>query len=161
MVPDCGDRGLFSIWTCSFWVKSIISVLLVTTKWKGDYFEIRRCGANCSVRFSSLFNVFFWIFHYFIQHSFTCCPSDSTVSTTALAVRRSNHSARSDPHIILLFVLIHYIGAPKPSCANGDAEQSCSANYERYLNSRIFSCSDRFSFYATNIPCANKLTRYK
>jgi hypothetical protein len=31
----------------------------------------------------------FWIFHYFIQHFFTCHPSDSTVSTTALAVRRS------------------------------------------------------------------------
>jgi hypothetical protein len=40
---------------------------------------------------------------YDVQHCFICCPSDSTVSeieprtvaTTALAVRRSNHSARS------------------------------------------------------------------
>jgi hypothetical protein len=56
----------------------------------------------------------------------------------ALAVRRPNHSARSDPHIILLFVLIHYIGALKPSCTNGDAAQIRSANYEPDLSSRIF-----------------------
>jgi hypothetical protein len=47
-------------------------------------------------------------FMYDIQHCFICRPSDSTVSedagieprtvaTTALAVRRSNHSARSHP----------------------------------------------------------------
>ncbi len=47
-------------------------------------------------------------FMYNIQHCFICRPSDSTVSddagigprivaTTALAVRRSNHSARSHP----------------------------------------------------------------
>jgi hypothetical protein len=46
------------------------------------------------------------MYMYCIQHSFICCPSDSTVSedagieprivaTSALAVRRSNHSARS------------------------------------------------------------------
>jgi hypothetical protein len=45
---------------------------------------------------------------YYNQHCFICCPSDSTVSedagieprtvaTTALAVRCSNHSARSHP----------------------------------------------------------------
>jgi hypothetical protein len=45
---------------------------------------------------------------YCIQHCFTCRPSDSavskdavieprTVATSALAVRRSNHSARSHP----------------------------------------------------------------
>ncbi len=52
----------------------------------------------------------FWIFlfMYFIQHFFICCPSDSTVSedagieprtvaTSALAVRRSSHSASSPP----------------------------------------------------------------
>jgi hypothetical protein len=55
--------------------------------------------------FLLFFNGFFF-FHYFIQHCFTCRPSDSTVSTTALAVRRSNPSAGSDPNIILLFVLI-------------------------------------------------------
>jgi hypothetical protein len=48
----------------------------------------------------------FRFFHYFIQHCFICRPSDSTVSedagikprtvaTMALAVRRSNQSARS------------------------------------------------------------------
>jgi hypothetical protein len=51
----------------------------------------------------------FFLFMYNIQHCFICRPSDSTVSknaeieprtvaTTALAVRRSNHSARSHPH---------------------------------------------------------------
>jgi hypothetical protein len=50
----------------------------------------------------------FFIFMYDIQHCFICCPSDSTVSedtgmeprtvaTMALAVRRSNNSARSHP----------------------------------------------------------------
>jgi hypothetical protein len=57
---------------------------------------------------------FFLFFMYDIQHCFICRPSDSTVSedagieprtvaTTTLAVRRSNHSARSHPvHSILL-----------------------------------------------------------
>jgi hypothetical protein len=54
----------------------------------------------------------------------------------------------------------HYIRAPKPSCANGDADQIRSANYETDSTSRIFSCSGRISFYAPNIRCANKLARY-
>jgi hypothetical protein len=55
----------------------------------------------------------FWIFSFFkydIQHCFICRPSDSTasedagieprtVATTALAFRRSNHSARSHQNI--------------------------------------------------------------
>ncbi len=51
----------------------------------------------------------FFLFMYDIQQCFICRPSDSTVSedagiesrpvaTTALAVRRFNHSARSHPH---------------------------------------------------------------
>ncbi len=55
--------------------------------------------------------------------------------------------------------LRHYIGAPKSSCANGDADQIRSANYQLYLISRIFSCSGRISIYAPNIRCANKLAR--
>ncbi len=50
-----------------------------------------------------------FFFMYFIQHCVVCRPSDSTVSedagieprtvaTSALAVRRFNHSARSHPH---------------------------------------------------------------
>ncbi len=50
-----------------------------------------------------------WSFLYFIKHCFICRLSDSTVSedagieprtvaTLVLAVRRSNHSARSHPH---------------------------------------------------------------
>jgi hypothetical protein len=57
-----------------------------------------------------IFFGFFFLFMYDIQHCFICRPSDSTVSedagikprtvaTTALAVRRSNHSARSHPLI--------------------------------------------------------------
>ncbi len=45
---------------------------LVTATWIGDYFEIRRCGPNCSVRFSYFLMVFFWIFHFLIQHCFAC-----------------------------------------------------------------------------------------
>ncbi len=52
---------------------------------------------------------FFIFFSYYIQHCFICRPSDSTVptdagieprtvATGALAIRRSNHSARSHPH---------------------------------------------------------------
>ncbi len=53
----------------------------------------------------------FFFFMYDIQHCFICRPTDSavsedagieprTVATSALAVRRSNHSARSHPQII-------------------------------------------------------------
>ncbi len=68
----------------------------------------------------------FFLFVYDIQHCFICCPSDSTVSedagielrtvaTTALAVRRSNHSVRSHPHtrldLIHCFIglFLHYV----------------------------------------------------
>ncbi len=57
-----------------------------------------------------ILNRFFWIFlcMYFVQHCFICCPADSivsedvgieprTVSTSALAIRRSSHSATSHP----------------------------------------------------------------
>jgi hypothetical protein len=51
--------------------------------------------------FRKLTGGFVWIFFmYCIQHCFFCRPSDSTVSEDAgiaLAVRRSNHSARSHP----------------------------------------------------------------
>jgi hypothetical protein len=58
---------------------------------------------------------FFWIFFYvrYIQHCFICSPKDSamsedagieprTVATTPLALRHSNHSARSHPHPMIL-----------------------------------------------------------
>ncbi len=32
---------------------------------------------------------------------------------------------------------------------------------KQFKNGRFFSCSDHVTFYATNIRCANKLTRYK
>ncbi len=54
--------------------------------------------------------VFYLFFHYCIQHCFICRPSKSTVSidvgieprtvaTSALTVRRSNYSARSNPQL--------------------------------------------------------------
>ncbi len=59
--------------------------------------------------FKYFFGGFFLFFPYNIQHCFICRPSDSTVptdagieprtvATCALAVRRSNHQARSHPH---------------------------------------------------------------
>ncbi len=125
---------------------------------------------------------FFCIFHFFIQHCFTCRPSDSTVSTTALAVRRSNQSARSGPQIILLFVLFRvleirtcsdrklYCGEiiPVPLYWRTEAflrKWRCRSNSPRKLWTR-FEFADFFhvraaSFYAPNIRCANKLARYK
>jgi hypothetical protein len=55
----------------------------------------------------------FFLFMYDIQHCFICRPTDSTVSedaeieprtvaTTALTVRRSNHSFRSHPQYIIV-----------------------------------------------------------
>ncbi len=52
--------------------------------------------------------IFFFPYRYNVQHCFICRPSDSTVptdagieprtvATSALAVRRSNHQARSHP----------------------------------------------------------------
>jgi hypothetical protein len=59
-------------------------------------------------------NMFFSV--YCIQHCFICRPSDSnvsedagieprTVATSALAVRRSNHQARSHPHVLTFTVV--------------------------------------------------------
>jgi hypothetical protein len=58
---------------------------------------------------------FFYLFSYYIHHSFICRPTDSTVptdagieprtvATDALAVRRSNHLARSHPLFFLFFI---------------------------------------------------------
>ncbi len=57
---------------------------------------------------------FFNFFQYFIQHGFICRPSDSTLSetagieprtvaTSALAVGRSNHTARSHPELVYTY----------------------------------------------------------
>jgi hypothetical protein len=51
-------------------------------------------------------------------------------------------------------------GRMEVPCINGDADKIRSANYET-VNGEFFSCLDLASFYATNIRCANKLTRYK
>ncbi len=50
MVSDRGNRGLFSMWTCSFWVNCFISVSACKSKINRRLLEIRRFGANCSVR---------------------------------------------------------------------------------------------------------------
>jgi len=71
-MPDRGDRGLFSIWTCSFSVKCLISFSACNSNMNrrllmklGDAERIVRCV-------SLIFYGDFWIFHYFIQHCFTC-----------------------------------------------------------------------------------------
>ncbi len=46
MVSDRGDRGLFTVWTCSFWLKILFPFPLVTAKWIGNYFDNKRCGSN-------------------------------------------------------------------------------------------------------------------
>ncbi len=46
MVSDSGDRCLFIICACSFWVKCLFPFPLETAKWIGDYFEIRRYAQN-------------------------------------------------------------------------------------------------------------------
>ncbi len=46
MVSDRGDRGLFTIWTCSFWIKIIFPFPVSPAKWISDYFDIKGCGAN-------------------------------------------------------------------------------------------------------------------
>ncbi len=93
----------------------------------------------------------FWIFHHFIQHCFTCLRSDSTVSTTALAVRRSNNSVRSDlpaNKVLVRLSLRHNIGAPKPFGANGDAD--CGSNSEHKLWTR-FELPDFFLVRAVSL----------
>ncbi len=47
MVLDRGDRGLFSVWTCSFWVKKVLFPLApVTATWIGDYLMNKRYAQN-------------------------------------------------------------------------------------------------------------------
>ena len=46
MASDRGDRGLFTIWTRSFWIKIIFPFPLSPAKWISDYFDIKGCGAN-------------------------------------------------------------------------------------------------------------------
>ena len=89
--------------------------------------------------------VFFWIFHYFIQLCFTCRPSHSTVSTTALAVRRSNHSVRYDPHIILFLYLFMCI---RRTCSA--RKWRCGSNSERKLWTR-FEFADFFLVRAASL----------
>jgi hypothetical protein len=60
-------------------------------------------------------------FMYVIQHCFMCCTTDSnvsedagieprTVATLALTARRSNHTARSQPHSATVLVLEKNVG---------------------------------------------------
>ncbi len=41
MFSDRGDRGLFTIWTRSFWIKIIFPFPLSPAIWISDYFEIK------------------------------------------------------------------------------------------------------------------------
>jgi hypothetical protein len=46
MVSDRGDRGLFTIWKRSFWIKILFSFPLSPANLISDYFDIKGCGAN-------------------------------------------------------------------------------------------------------------------
>ncbi len=46
MVSDRGDRGSFTIWTRSFWIKIIFPFPLSPAKWISNYFDIKGCGTN-------------------------------------------------------------------------------------------------------------------
>jgi hypothetical protein len=82
-----------------------------------------------------IFYVIYFIFIYDIQHCFICRPSDSTVSedagieprtvvSAALAVRRSNHSARSHQSYF-------YVG--------GDAELELVDSLDPFSEGIVFS----------------------
>ncbi len=45
-VWDCGDRGLFAIWTCHFCVKNIFPFPLATGKLTGDVLTNRQSGTK-------------------------------------------------------------------------------------------------------------------
>ncbi len=89
--PDAGDFGLIPLTT--------------------NLPHVRGC-----IPFDLGLDLFLNFFMFFIQHWFICRPSDFTVSedagiepravaTSALTVRRSNHSARSHPHAHLILGL--------------------------------------------------------
>jgi hypothetical protein len=72
-----------------------LRIHLIDPSW---FFNLHHLSAACMLS----------ILSYYIQHSFICRPSDSTVATdawieprtvatSALAVRHPNHEARSDP----------------------------------------------------------------
>ena len=86
----------------------------------GNVLTKRQNAANCSSprNLKGGFFGFFFFFMYDTQHCFICLPSDTTVSedagieprtvaTTALAVRRSNHSARSQMRKVKRHYYIH------------------------------------------------------
>ncbi len=89
--------------------------------------------------------MFFFIFHYFNQLCFTCRHSDSTVSTTALAVRPSNHLVRSDPQIILFFYLFMCI---RSTCSA--RKWRCGSNSEHKLWIK-FEFADFFLVWAASL----------
>jgi hypothetical protein len=86
---------------------------------------------QCTNSYSFNRGIFLDLFMYFIQHCFICRPSDSTVSqdagidpgllrvaTSAMAVRRSNHSARSQPLFCIFFGGLECIGHSYSSVAH-------------------------------------------
>ncbi len=96
--------------------------------------------------FLLFFNVFFWIFQYFIQLCFTCRPSHPLVSTTALAVRRWNHW--SNPQIILFLYLFICTVCTRRTCSA--RKWRCGSNSERKLWTR-FEFTDFFLVRAASL----------
>jgi hypothetical protein len=159
---------------------------------RGCAFEslLLSCKEKCSLSFVPLiihvlhtffkgdFFGFFLYFMYYIQHSFICRPSNSTVSedagielwtvaTTTLAVRRCNHSARSHPlHPILLHINITNLirirsglnTNPDPAFhlnASPDAGSQVNEILRRSGSASDLGqalLSTKFKFYIKNIP---------
>ncbi len=94
---------------------------------------------------------------YCIQHCFICRPSDSTVSedagveprtvaTSALEVRRSNHSARSHPQIRTIW-LIRIREAQKHTDTD---PQHCVRYFNTWrMSRRTVPCQDRRQYRRT------------
>jgi hypothetical protein len=95
--------------------------------------------------FLLFFNGIFLDFSLLYSTLFHLSPLTSTVSTTALAVRRSNHSARSHPHIILFLYLFMCI---RRTCSA--RKWRCGSNSERKLWTR-FEFADFFLVWAASL----------
>ncbi len=74
MVSDRGARGLFTVWTCSFWLKILFPFPSVTAKLIGDYFDNKRCWSNKTC--------------LLIKRQFICAPNLRGVKRDAARTRK-------------------------------------------------------------------------
>jgi hypothetical protein len=112
-----------------------------------------------------IFFIYIFFFMYNIQHCFICRPSDSTVSedagieprtvaTTALAVRRSNYSARSHLHSARSHPLHPVKTVPTCPCSQYHYFFFSQITYSS-LHPDIYICSDYIFSINLFIPTAS------